>query len=139
MVKTLKMLVVLLFAAVLMIVSSAEADSPVEYTFMWTDLGPGAAGGGPLYSDGTAGGHMVVSANRGQVVAHFHPESWTEVVPGVSVDICFNVHQIKGPPMFPPSFCISDFGIAVPASGMPVLITNPVDGTDTKLKVNPTG
>lgn len=137
--KSLKLLIVLIFAAAFMTVSSAEAHPPVEYTFMWTDLGPGAAGGGPLYSDGTAGGHMVVSDNNGRVVAHFHPESWSEVVPGESIDICFEVHQIKGPPIFPASFCVSDFGIAVPVSGVPVLITNPVDGTDTMLKANATG
>jgi hypothetical protein len=137
--KMMKLLVLVLFALTFMMVSSAEANSPVEYTFMWTDLGPGAAGGGTLYADGTAGGHMVVSDNNGQVVAHFHPVSWSEIVPGESVDICFDIHQIKGPPIFPPGFCVSDFGISVPVSGTPVLITNPVDGTDTLLKANPTG
>lgn len=137
--RNLNILIVVIFAAAFCLVPSAKANSPVEYTFMWTDLGPGAAGGGTLYTDGAAGGHLVVSDNNGQVIAHFHPESWTDVVPGESVDICFDVHQIKGPPIFPANFCVSDFGIAVPVSGTPVLITNPVDGSDTLLKVTPTG
>ena len=137
--KYVKILIVVVSALTFMMATPSEANSPVEYTFMWTDLGPGAAGGGTLYSDGTAGGHMVVSANNGQVIAHFHPVSWSEIVPGESVDICFDIHQIKGPPIFPPGFCVSDFGIAVPVSGMPVQIINPVDGTETKLKATPAG
>lgn len=104
----------------------AEGNSPVQYTFTFTDLGqPGAHGGGPLYADGSANGKMTLSANNGQAIFQLQATSWSEVVPGESVDICFDVYQIKGPNLLPPSFCFSDFGIVLPVSGTPVLISNP--------------
>lgn len=137
--KNVNLMIMLLLAVAVMLVSPAEASSPVEYTFMWTDLGPGAGGGGPLFADGTAGGNVHVADNNGRVIAHFRPESWSEVVPGSSVDICFDVHQLKGPPIFPAHFCFSDLGITIPVSGTPVLVPNPVNGEHSLTKATPTG
>ena len=101
-------------------------NSPVQYTFTFTDLGqPGAHGGGPLYADGSAGGNMTLSALDGQVIVQLEVTRWSEVVPGELVDICFDVHQIKGPPLLPPSFCFSQFGLALPVNGTPIVISNP--------------
>jgi hypothetical protein len=68
---------------------------------------------------------MTLSAMDGQAIFQLQATSWSEVVPGESVDICVEVYQIKGPPLLPPSFCFSDFGIVLPVSGTPVLISNP--------------
>ena len=119
-------LMVLVLAAVMTTVALAGGNSPVQYTFTFTDLGqPGAHGGGPLYADGSANVRMTLSAMDGQAIFQLQATSWSEVVPGESVDICFDVYQIKGPPLLPPSFCFSDFGIVLPVSGTPVLISNP--------------
>jgi len=120
-------------------VALAKADSPVQYTFTLTDLEQGVGGGGPLFADGSAGGHAVVSVLNGQVIAHLYAASWSEIVPGESVDICFNVVQTKGPPTFPPYFCTSSIGIILPVSGTPVVITNPHGGADTLIRVTPAG
>lgn len=132
--------IVMVLAIFLAAVASAGANSPVEYTFTLTDLEQGAGGGGPLFADGGAGGHMVVSALNGQVIAHFYPDSWTDIVPGESIDLCFAINQIKGPPNFFPSYvCTTWLGIVVPVSGTPVVITNPQGGSDLMLRVTPAG
>ena len=119
-------LMVLVLAAAMTTVAFAGGNSPVQYTFTFTDLGqPGAHGGGPLYADGSANVHMTLSAMDGQAIFQLQATSWSEVVPGESVDICFDVYQIKGPPLIPPSFCFSDFGIVLPVSRTPVVISNP--------------
>lgn len=128
-------MVVFLTAAV----ATAATNSPVQYTFTLTDLEQGVGGGGPLFADGSAGGHAVVSVLNGQVIAHLYPESWSEIVPGESIDICFNVIQPKGPPIFPPYFCTSTTGIDLPVSGTPVVITNPHGGADLLIRVTPAG
>lgn len=132
----------LLFIAIFLTaaVASAGANSPVQYTFTLTDLEQGAGGGGPLFADGSAGGHILVSALNGQVIGHFHPVSWSEVVPGESIDLCIAVEQTKGPPdFFPPYFCTSWLGVILPVSGSPVVITNPRGGSDLLLRVTPAG
>jgi hypothetical protein len=107
----------------------AGGNSPVQYTFTFTDLGqPGAHGGGPLYADGSANVLMTLSDMDGQAIFRLQATSWSEVVPGESVDICFDVYQIKGPPLLPPSFCFSDIGIILPVSGTPIVISNPFAG-----------
>jgi hypothetical protein len=131
-------LVLVVFLAVA--VASAEGNSPVQYSFTLTDLEQGAGGGGPLFADGSAGGHIVVSARDGQVIGRFNPVSWSEIVPGESIDLCIAVDQIKGPPgFFPTYFCTSWVGIAIPISGTPVVITNPMGGSDLLLRVTPAG
>jgi len=120
------LIIVLAMAAVTTTVAFAGDNSPVQYTFTFTDLGqPGAHGGGPLYADGSANAHMTLSAMDGQAIFRLQVTSWSEIVLGESVDICFDVYQIKGPPLLPPSFCFSDFGIILPVSGTPVVILNP--------------
>ena len=119
------LITVLVLAAATTTVVLAGDKSPVQYTFTFTDLGQGGHGAGPLYADGSANGHMAFSAMDGQVIVHLHATSWSWVVPGETIDICFDVHQIKGPPLLPPSICFSDAGIILPVSGTPVLISNP--------------
>ena len=120
------LIMVLVLAATTTTAAIAEGNSPVQYTFTFTDLGqPGAHGGGPMYADGSANVHMTLSAMDGQAIFQLQATSWSEVVPRESVDVCFDVYQIKGPPLLPPSFCFSDFGIVFPVSGMPVIISNP--------------
>ena len=124
--KLIPALMVLVLAAVMTTVVFAGGNSPVQYTFTFTDLGqPGTHGGGPLYADGSADVRMTLSALDGQEIIQFRATNWSEVVPGEAIDICFDVHQIKGPPLLPPSFCFSDFGIVLPVSGTPVVILNP--------------
>jgi hypothetical protein len=131
-------LVLVVFLAVA--VASAGGNSPVQYSFTLTDLEQGAGGGGPLFADGSAGGHILVSALDGQVIGHFHPVSWSEIVPGESIDLCIAVEQAKGPPgFFPTYFCTSWLGVVLPVSGLPVVITNPQGGADLLLRVTPTG
>jgi hypothetical protein len=120
------LIMVLALAAATTTVALAGGNSLVQYTFTFTDLGqPGAHGGGPLYADGSANVHMTLSAMNGQAIFRLQARSWSEVVPGESVDICFDAYPIKGPPLLPPSFCFSDFGIVLPVSGTPVVISNP--------------
>ena len=120
------LIIVLALAAATTTVALAGGNSPVQYTFMFTDLGqPGAHGGGPLYADGSTNVHLTLSAMDGQAIFQLQATSWSEVVPGESVDICVDVYQIKGPPLLPPSFCFSDFGIVLPVSGTPVVISIP--------------
>ncbi len=133
--KLVALLMVLVLAAAGTTAALAGGNSPVQYTFTLADLGQGGHGGGPLYADGSADGHVTISG--GQVIVHFHPTSWSWVVPGESVDICFDVHQIKGPPSFPPTFCLSEAGFALPVSGTPVIITNPFSGVELLVRVTP--
>jgi hypothetical protein len=139
--KTVVVFSVLVVAAFLTAaVASAGANSPVQYSFTLTDLEQGAGGGGPLLTDGSAGGHIVVSALNGQVIASFDPVSWSYIVPGESIDLCIAVDQLKGPPgFFPTYFCTSWIGVVVPVSGTPVVITNPMGGADLLLRVTPAG
>lgn len=133
---TVSVMVVFVVAAV----AAAEANSPVQYSFTLTDLEQGAGGGGPLFADGSAGGHIVVSGRNGQVIAHFNPVSWSEIVPGESIDLCIDVDQLKGPPgFFPEYFCTSWLGLVIPISGTPVVVTNPIGGSDLLLRVTPAG
>ena len=98
-------LMVLVLAGAMTTVAFAGGNSPVQYTFTFTDLGqPGAHGGGPLYADGSADGRMTLSAMDGQVITQFQATSWSQVVLGEAIDICFDVYQIKGPSLFPPTF-----------------------------------
>jgi hypothetical protein len=119
-------LMMLALSAAMTTSALAGGNSPVQYTFTFTDLGqPGAHGGGPLYADGSANVRMTLSAMDGQAIFQLQATSWSEVIPGESVDICFEVYPIKGPPLLPPSFCFSDFGVVLPVSGTPVVISNP--------------
>lgn len=120
-------------------VAPAGANSHVQYTFTLTDLEQGVGGGGPLFADGSAGGHVVVSVLNGQVIAHLYAASWYEIVTDESIDICFNVVQTKGPPTFPPYFCTSSAGINLPVSGTPVIITNPHGGANLLVRITPAG
>lgn len=139
--KTVFLSIILVLAIGLVTVSIATGNPATRYTFMITDLEQGVGGGGALFADGSASGHAVVSVSLpdGQVIAHLYPESWSEVVPGEYVDICFEVNQTKGPLIFPPYFCLSTALVLAPVSGKPVLITNPHGGADTLIKVTPTG
>lgn len=119
--------------------AAADHNRAVSATFTLTDLGQGAGGGGTLFSDGSANGRVVVSALNGQVVAHLYPTSWSEVVPGETVDVCFHIEQKKGPPIFPPSLCLSELGIELPLSGSPVIIPNPRSDTDLLIRATATG
>lgn len=114
-------LTVLVLAALLSSVAFAGGNAKVVYTWIVNDLGQGVWGGGPLFDDGTAGGNFPLSITipgEGQLIAHFHPVSWEEVVPGESVDICFEVHVIKGDSgAFPPEFCIADVLFPLPVNG----------------------
>jgi hypothetical protein len=127
----------LVLAAAMTTVVFAGGNSPVLYTFTFTDLGqPGTHGGGHLYADGSADGRMTLSAMDGQAIIQFQATSWSEVVPGEAIDICFDVYQIKGPPIFPQTFCFSDAGILLPVSGTPIRFTNPF-ADDAVIRVTP--
>ncbi len=134
--KLIVLCIMFVFIVALVPALSAEGNSPV-YTFTLTDLGQGAWGGGPLFADGSAGGHVFISVLNGQVQAHLDAVSWSEIVPGESIDICFNVDQTKGPTIFPPYFCTSSLGIVLPVSGTPVVIANPRGDTDLLIRVTP--
>ena len=131
------LIMVLALAAATTTVVLAGGNSSVQYTFTFTDLGqPGAHGGGPLYADGSANVRMTLAAMDQDAVFQLQATSWSEVVPGESVDICFDVYEIKGPPLLPPSFCFSDFGVVLPVSGTPVIISNPF-ADETLVRVTP--
>ena len=128
---------VLLLVALMTTVASAEDDSNVAYTWTVTELGQGIWGGGPLFADGSTGGNLPVSGNNGEVVFHLHPTSWYEIVPEEVVDICFTLHEIKGDTGLPPTFCGSEFGLALPVTGTSVMIPNPIS-PDVRLLIRVT-
>ncbi len=128
---------VLLLVALMTTVASAGDDSNVAYTWTVTELGQGFWGGGPLFADGSTGGNLAVSGRNGEVIFHLHPTSWTEVVPGEAVDICFTLHEIKGDSGLPPAFCGSAFGLVLPVTGTPVMIPNPIS-PDVRLLIRVT-
>lgn len=130
-------LVVLVLAALLVSVAFADGNPNVVYTWTVADLGQGVWGGGPLFDDGTTGGNLPFSGFNGQVIAHLHPISWNEVDPGVSIDICFRVHEIKGSLGFPPEFCFTDVFGPLPVTGTPIIIPNP-DVPDLNLLIRVT-
>ncbi len=108
--------------------SAAFADGHHNVVYTWTvnDLGQGVWGGGPLFEDGSTGGNLPLSFLNGQVIAHFQPVSWHEVVPGESVDICFRVREIKGSSGSPDEFCFSDvLGGPLPVTGTPIIMEHP--------------
>ena len=124
--KTLVFLTMLVLAALPASVAFANGHQNVVYTWTVNDLGQGVWGGGPLFDDGTAGGNFPLSFYNGQAIAHFHPVSWEEVVPGESVNICFRVRQIKGDLGLPSEFCFTDvLGGPLPVTGTPIIIPHP--------------
>lgn len=141
--KTFVLLVVLIFAALL--ASVAFANGQVVYTWTVNDLGQGVWGGGPLFDDGTARGNLPISILNGQYVAHFHPESWEEVDPGESIDICFTTHIIKGNwddiGGLPSAFCFTNTplgALEVNGPGRPLIIPNPDPDIPTNLLIRVT-
>jgi hypothetical protein len=132
---------VLVLAALMTTGAIADGNSNVAYTWTLADLGQGIWGGGPLFADGSTGGNLPFSAENGQLIFHLHPTSWSYVVPGESVDICFTLHEIKGSLGFPPSFCLTEVfspaGIPVTGTGMPLIIPNP-DVPDLNLLIRVT-
>jgi hypothetical protein len=122
-------LLVLVLAMFSVSVVAARANPKVVYTWTVNDLGQGVWGGGPLFEDGTAGGNFPLSFYNGQAIAHFHPVSWEEVMPGESIDICFEVRVIKGD--FPEEerepFCFTDVfgeaGLEVTGPGAPLILS----------------
>lgn len=135
--KMLVLIGVLLLVALMTTVASAGGNSKVAYTWTVADLGQGIWGGGPLFADGATGGNFAFSAENGQLIFHLHPTSWSEVVPGEAVDICFALHEIKGSSGLPPSFCFTDIGIVLPVTGTPIIIPNP-DVPDLQLLIRVT-
>ena len=124
--KALVLFTMLVLAALPTSVASADGHQNVVYTWTVNDLGQGVWGGGPLFGDGTAGGNFPLSFADGQIIAHFYPISWHEVVPGESVDICFRVHEIKGSLDTPDEFCFTDIlGGPLPVTGTPIIIPHP--------------
>jgi hypothetical protein len=124
--KALVLFTMLVLAALPASVASADGHPNVAYTWTVNDLGQGVWGGGPLFENGTAGGNFPLSFYNGQVIAHFHPVSWNEVVPGESVDICFRVREIKGSSGSPDEFCFTDIlGGPLPVTGTPIIIPHP--------------
>jgi hypothetical protein len=117
--KKLMVLIGVVLLAAISLTSVASASGNVVATFTIADLGQGAWGGGSLFADGTASGHIPFSFLDGQVIFHLHPTSWSWVVPGTVIEICFDTHVIKnmvGLPI-PPSFCAT-----LPVTGTPVLV-----------------
>ncbi len=124
--KTLVFLTMLVLAALPASAAFADGSPKVVYTWTVNDLGQGVWGGGPLFEDGKAGGNFPLSFYNGQVIAHFYPISWHEVVPGESVDICFRVREIKGSSGSPDEFCFTDvLGAPLPVTGTPIIIPHP--------------
>jgi hypothetical protein len=122
------LLLVLVLSALSASVASADGNANVVYTWTVNDLGQGVWGGGPLFDDGSAGGNFPLSFYNGQLIAHFQPVSWYEVVPGEFVDICFRVREIKGSMAPPYEFCFTDvFGgpLPVTGAGTPLIIPHP--------------
>jgi len=98
--------------------ASAQARGDVEYTWTLAALGQGGWLGGPLFSDGSAGGGGAFSADNGQLLASFKAVSWTEDA-DENITICFSVTIRKGP-----------------ADALPPLIcTPPSPVTDTPIKI----
>lgn len=121
--KILVLLGVLVLAALMTSGAFAGGNSNVFATFSVADLGQGVWGGGPLFADGTARGHVAFSAGNGQVIFHLHATSWTGPFgpsPG-AVQINFSTHVIKGPPQ-------GAFSAIAPISGTPVLFDFDSDG-----------
>ena len=131
--KKLMLLVGVVLLAAFLLTSVASASGNVVATFTIADLGQGAWGGGSLFADGTARGHIPFSFLDGQVIFHLHPASWSWVVPEAVIEICFDTHVIKntvGLPI-PPSFCVT-----LPVTGTPVLVDFDGDGNpDQVLRV----
>jgi hypothetical protein len=122
--KTLVFLTMLVLAALLASAALAKGNREVVYTWTVNDLGQGVWGGGPLFDDGSTGGNFPLSFYNGQAIAHFHPVSWNEVVPGESIDICFEVRVIKGD--FPDDpFCFTDVlgPLEVNGPGAPLILS----------------
>ena len=139
--KTLIFLIMLVVVALPASVAFADEDPKVVYTWTVNDLGQGVWGGGPLFEDGTAGGNFPISIGNGQYIAHFYPKSWYEVVPGESVDICFEVHQIKGDLGLPPEFCFTDvLPYPLPVNGTAEIVPHPDPEmpNDLLIRVTPT-
>ena len=122
--KTLVFLSMLVLAALLASAALAKGNREVVYTWTVNDLGQGVWGGGPLFNDGSTGGNFPLSFYNGQAVAHFHPVSWSEVVPGESIDICFEVRVIKGDLPDDP-FCFTDVlgPLEVNGPGAPLILS----------------
>lgn len=117
--------IVLVLSAALVTIASAGGNSPVAFTFTFSDLDQGAHGGGPLYADGSAGGNWTLSVLNGQAVMRIDVVSWSYIVPGESIDLCVETYSIKGPPLLPPFVCLASSGIPFPIDRTPVVISNP--------------
>jgi hypothetical protein len=111
-----------IFLALSIGLASAHGAATVMFTYAAADLGQGGWGGGPLFSDFTAGGANGVSFNNGGVVQVFKPTSWS-FMDSTHVDICGPITSIK--PGAPTStFCLSAVVPGgLPITGTPVIIS----------------
>jgi hypothetical protein len=65
---------------------------------------------------------------NGEVIVQFQGTTWS-TLPSGNLDICWDIVAIKGPPIFPPSVCFTDFqALGLPVSGTPLLIDTDSDG-----------
>jgi hypothetical protein len=112
-----KLILLLAVLALLIIpITVAYADRPVEYTWTLAALGQGGWIGGPLFEDGSVGGGGAFSSDNGQIIASFEPTSWTEDADD-NITVCFNVTIRKGPAdALPSTICTPP----APETGTPV-------------------
>ncbi|HVH14152.1 MAG TPA: hypothetical protein VNA15_00325 [Candidatus Angelobacter sp.] len=126
-------------------VSPAFARS-VAYTYTLADLGQGGWGGGPLFTDGQAGGANGISFANGADVGTFTASTWkagtSAITNGPGVDICGTLTVTKSdgtstglpPPGVYPGFCLSNvIHTNFPITGTPVVIFG------TVVRVTPVG
>lgn len=116
---------VMLVAAFMAPVAFASGSPVVVGTYAYSDLGQGAAGGGALFSDGTASSPVKFSLDNGQVVFMLVRGTWSWLGTE-AISFCFDVREIKGPSPYT-SFC----GV-FPVTGTPVM----VDGTLFRITIN---
>jgi hypothetical protein len=94
------------FCMAMTLTVSGVAAGPVEYTWTLAALGQGGWIGGPMFEGGSVGGGGALSVNNGQLVARFHPTTWTEDAEDL-ITVCFDVTIIKGPAdALPPTLCV---------------------------------
>ena len=118
----------MVFIGIMVLAPPAAAGAKnVEYTFHMATFGqPGpwqASGAGvPLFSDGSAIGHIAISTGNGKLILHGHPTGWFAGGPGI-VSVVMGFHKLKDEIGFPlPPVAVLSF----PVTGSPVF--QDVDG-----------
>jgi hypothetical protein len=120
-------------------VAAESKGKKVMYTASAASMGQPTQFGQPggmglvMFNDGSINGKIAVSSLNGNLIFHYNPVMWMELVPGALILLRLELRWIKGYAPYP-----STVEMPIPVTGGPAFIDNDGDGkADFMLRVTP--